>query len=226
MENRNGSGYVDPTANDARVFGNYPMDGEIWQDNAGTEYLILRSHESEAMCNVLKLFPNQRPGCVKIISRMEMYANPAYTSYRFFRNLTEYVKGTTQEDYLDVMQAVGDALSVRIKVSAEKEAQGTQDEETEKKLEWLEKKNEDAWESIASLEKRRDDLKAEVEEAWGRLADVENRMQREQEIAEALRRQLDEATQEKMGLRAELVKCKERLRKCCEKLIDLGILED
>lgn len=102
-----------------------------------------------------------------------------------------------------------------------------------KELERMKQENADAWESIASLEKRRDALKAEAErkgqklhEARMRLEETEKRLHREQEINEALRHQLDEAARERLELRAELAKCRERLCKCCEKLIDLGILED
>lgn len=189
METRNGSGYIDPTANGTQLFSTTPMDGEIWKDNIGNEYLVLRAHEETGIAQVLKLWTNYRKGrSVKVTSRQEMYTNPEATQYMFYDKLTEYVKDTTQEEYLDAMQAVGDALGVKITVSgAENEAPDQREE---------------------------------------MLRGAREALDRANEIISALREQLDNAIQEKVEMRMERDKMRERLTKCCEKLIDLGCLED
>lgn len=189
MENRNGSGYIDPTANSTRLFSTQPMDGEIWGNSLGDEYLILRSHRDQNIAQVLKLWPEWKENrTIKITSRQERYTNPAGVQYLFYKNLTEYIKDTTQEEYLDAMQAVGDALGVKITVSGEKGEEQDQ----------------------------RGEMLREAREA----------LYRANETNDALSKQLDNAIQEKIDMRMERDKLRERLARCCEKLIDLGWLED
>lgn len=189
MEKRNGRGYIDTTANGTQLFSTTPMDGEIWKDNAENEYLILRVHSETGIAQVLKLWDREKAGrTVKITSRQEMHTNPEATQYMFYNKLTEYIKDTTQEEYLDTMQAVGDALGVKITVSGVKDgAPGQQDK---------------------------------------MLQEAQEELNRARERSYALSEQLDAANQSRIEMELEVKKLRARLTKCCEKLIDLGWLED
>lgn len=141
MENRNGSGYIDTTANGTQLFSTTPMDGEIWKDNAGNEYLILRVHSETRIAQVLKLWEWDWTG-----------------------------------------------RDVKITVSGVKdETPGQQDK---------------------------------------MLQEAQEELNRARERSHALSEQLDAANQSRIEMGLEVKKLRARLTKCCEKLIDLGWLED
>lgn len=189
MENRNGSGYIDTTANGTQLFSTTPMDGEIWKDKAENEYLILRAHSETRIAQVLKLREWDQTGrAVKITSRQMMYVNPEATQYMPCNKLTEYIKDSTQEEYLDAMQAVGDALGVKITVSGVKDGTPGQQDKM--------------------------------------LQEAQEELNRARERSYALSEQLDAANQSRIEMELEVKKLRARLTKCCEKLIDLGWLED
>lgn len=141
MENRNGSGYIDTTANGTQLFSTTPMDGEIWKDNAENEYLILRAHSETRIAQVLKLWDGEKAG-----------------------------------------------RTVKITVSGVKDGTPGQQDKM--------------------------------------LQEAQEELNRARERSHALCEQLDAANQSRIEMGLEVKKLRERLTKCCEKLIDLGWLED
>lgn len=117
---RNGSGYYDETPIKTGLFSSGPQPGEIWETKLGKEYLILKNHG--AFCNVLALHDTANyTDPVEVVSRSIKYTNPALMCYCFNTAwpLAGYIKTIPEEQYLDIMQAVGERLGVTIRVSAE-----------------------------------------------------------------------------------------------------------
>lgn len=121
---RNGSGYYDETPIKAGVFANTPQAGEIWETNEGKEMLVLKNQGG--YCNTLSLqAANSRADQIEITSREKRWTNPGMVGYIANRGFAQYIKSLPEEQYLDIMQAVGDKLGVCIKVgkaAAEPEA--------------------------------------------------------------------------------------------------------
>lgn len=113
---RNGSGYYDETPIKTGLFTSGPQAGEIWETTEGKEMLVLKNQGG--YCNTLYLqTTNSHPDQIEIISREKRWANPGMVGYIVNRGFAQYVKTLPEAQYLDIMQAVGDRLSVSIKVS-------------------------------------------------------------------------------------------------------------
>lgn len=151
---RNGSGYFDEMPVKSGFFAG-PQAGEIWESTMGKEFLILKNHDG--YCSTLALNDNPHPQTMEVVSRTLKHTNPGMVGYTFNNQLSAFVKTVPEETYLDIMQAVGDRLGVKIKVSADA-GEGTMDYRGEcERLEIL-------------LEKWQEKCR-EVEARWSEVAD-------------------------------------------------------
>lgn len=163
---RNGSGYYDETPVKTGFFGG-PQAGEIWESTMGKEFLILKNHDG--YCSTLALNDNPHPQTMEVVSRTLKHTNPGMVGYTFNNQLSAFVKTVPEETYLDIMQAVGERLGVKIKVSADA-GEGTLDLRGE--CERLERLN-DQWRAkCRELEARCKDLATENDDLKLNVADV------------------------------------------------------
>lgn len=111
---RNGSEYYDETPVKTGLFSG-PQPGEIWESTFGKEFLILKNHGP--YCTTLALNDNQHPDTIAVASRTVKHTNPGMLGYSFNDNLVQYIKNVPEDNFLSIMEAVGDRLGVTIKVN-------------------------------------------------------------------------------------------------------------
>lgn len=111
---RNGSGYYDETPVKTGLF-NGPQPGEIWESSYHKEFLILKNHGG--YCTTLALNDNPHEETVEVVSRTVRYTNPGMVGYSFCNQFVQFIKTIPEEEYMAIMEAVGDRLGVTIKVN-------------------------------------------------------------------------------------------------------------
>lgn len=171
---RNGSGYYDETPVKAGLF-NGPQAGEIWETKMGKEYLILKNHG--AFCTVLALQDNENFDAVPVLSRNIKYTSPAMVSYCF--NMAwggdGFIKAMPDDQYLDIMQAVGERLGVTIKVSGVVDANQPLQAEWERERQDMIVRQDKLQAKCKALEAQRDELLDDLEAEHNRLKAAEEK---------------------------------------------------
>lgn len=150
---RNGSGYYDETPVKSGVLTG-PQPGEIWESSQGKEALVLKNHG--AYCTTLFVRNEAHSDTIEIISRDVRHVNPSMLGYIFNRDLAIYIKTIPQEQYLDIMQAVGERLGVTIKVSRDNNTEGS--DKRDEYIKHLER-------AVLGFEGQAEDAKRDLEEA-------------------------------------------------------------
>lgn len=113
---RNGSGCWDDTPYKA-VMG-MPKAGEVWSSTQDKLFLVLKNHGE--FCTVLGLNEyNRKNECLPVTVEYTLYTNPGMLSYLFNVGFAEYVKRIPDEEYLAIMDAVAEALTVTLTVKTE-----------------------------------------------------------------------------------------------------------
>jgi len=135
--NRNGSGAYDGTAYNAMMGA--PKAGEIWTFKNGyaeKEVLVIKNHGT--VCTTVSLVDEQKGrDCIEIVSKSIKYCVPYMLQYSFNQSFGEFIKKLPDEEFDCVLDAIEDALDLKINRPDEEEVN---EDEVNEAVEVLEEK--------------------------------------------------------------------------------------
>ena len=184
-ENRNASGYLDPTAYLGSC-GATAKPGEIWTRKwqEDEEYLVIKNHGG--FCTTLKLTDEAVAAGIAVVSKRKRYTDPAMVGYTFSSTLGDFVKQLTDEAFKMVIRAVEDALSINLLLPPVE----TPDREADTEFERPKLENETLREEIensnAAREKWEYKVAEKLDEARQRAAKAEGKLELLREMYDGL----------------------------------------
>lgn len=111
----NASGYYDEPCYKAITAS--PKPGEIWTHNQSGAYMLIVANVN-GVCATLRLSEQEKEGCISVMCRVPMYANPIFIGYCFETNLSQFVKAAKNEQFTAVKQGIYDVLGLTNIVAA------------------------------------------------------------------------------------------------------------
>lgn len=112
-EKRNSEWYSDSTAYNATNNADKPRPGEIWTiDRNGVTSTVLVIAVNKSVCNILTLRDAEKAGEIPIRAKAVMYTNPCMLSYCFVSNMSEFIRGLSEDEFMPIIEAIEDALMI------------------------------------------------------------------------------------------------------------------